>query len=108
MSHVRLTSADLEKLAQRGWRASEASLEKTFQFESYGDGMAFAVALAFLAEKRDHHPDLHISWARVRVVWTTHDAGGTTHLDAELAAETERLSGCSSGQAAPISAGPPA
>jgi 4a-hydroxytetrahydrobiopterin dehydratase len=106
MSHVRLSPTELEKLAQRGWRASESALEKTFAFESYGDGISFVVALGFAAEKQDHHPDLHVGWARVRVFWSTHDAGGTTQADAELATETDRLATCLGGSAAPPSTPP--
>ncbi|HTJ82324.1 MAG TPA: 4a-hydroxytetrahydrobiopterin dehydratase [Polyangiaceae bacterium] len=91
MSHVRLTPDELAALRERGWAASETSLEKTFAFGSCGDGLAFAVALGFAAEKRDHHPDLHIGWRKVGVLWSTHDAGGTTALDREMALATERL-----------------
>ncbi len=105
MSHVRMSPAELEKLSQRGWRATESALEKSFTFESYGDGIAFVVAVGFSAEKRDHHPDLHVGWARVRVIWSTHDAGGTTVMDAELATETDRLAANFGGRP-PASGGP--
>jgi 4a-hydroxytetrahydrobiopterin dehydratase len=49
------------------------------------------VRLAFAAEKRDHHPDLHVLWGRVRVDWSTHDAGGITALDTELAEIADRI-----------------
>jgi len=91
MSHVRLTADDLSALAARGWTATEASLEQTFAFSTYGDGLAFAVALGFAADKRDHHPDLTVRWCKVGVLWSTHDAGGTTTLDRDMAQVTERL-----------------
>ncbi|MBC8131598.1 MAG: 4a-hydroxytetrahydrobiopterin dehydratase [Deltaproteobacteria bacterium] len=68
-----------------GWKVAGEALEKTYAFPSYGPTVAFAVHIGFAAEKRDHHPDLHISWGKVLVRWTTHDAGGITSLDVELA-----------------------
>lgn len=85
--------------ARSGWSAAPptadagepASLTKTFTFKDYASGVAFAVRVAFAAEKRDHHPDMLLSWGRVRVAWSTHDAGGVTQLDADMADATDRL-----------------
>lgn len=73
------------------WRDEGGAISRTFAFKDYGAGVAFAVRLAFAAEKRDHHPDIHITWGKVRVDWSTHDAGGVTDLDAEMAEVTESL-----------------
>jgi len=43
--------------------------------------LAVAVRIGCSAERHDHHPDLEISWGRLRVRWTTHDAGGLTAAD---------------------------
>ncbi|MCK6589790.1 MAG: 4a-hydroxytetrahydrobiopterin dehydratase [Polyangiaceae bacterium] len=80
--------------ANAGWsRIDEPSpaLTKTFLFKDYASGVAFVVRLAFAAEKHDHHPDLHVHWGRVRVDWSTHDAGGITSLDIQMAAVTEQI-----------------
>jgi 4a-hydroxytetrahydrobiopterin dehydratase len=77
--------------AHPGWERVGESLSKTFSFDSYGAGIAFVVAVGFAAEKRDHHPDLHVGWRKVQVVWSTHDAGGITSLDTDLAEHSERL-----------------
>ena len=80
--------------ANAGWsRIDEPSpaLSKTFSFKDYAAGIAFVVRLAFAAEKRDHHPDLHVHWGRVRVDWSTHDAGGISARDTEMAAIADRL-----------------
>lgn len=74
-----------------GWERSDGGLARTFGFDDYPAGVAFAVRVAFAAEGRDHHPDLHIGWRRVRVVWSTHDAGGITSLDVEMAERTDAL-----------------
>lgn len=79
--------------AHPGWALGEggASLEKTFSFPRYADGIALAVRLGFEAERRDHHPDLFLGWRKARVAWSTHDAGGITALDLELAELTDAL-----------------
>jgi 4a-hydroxytetrahydrobiopterin dehydratase len=80
--------------ASSGWsRIDEPSpaLSKTFPFQDYAAGIAFVVRLAFAAEKRDHHPDLQVHWGRVRVDWSTHDAGGISAVDIELAEIADRI-----------------
>jgi 4a-hydroxytetrahydrobiopterin dehydratase len=75
-----------------GWgRAPGGALARTYTFGDYAAGIAFAVQVGFAAEGRDHHPDLHIGWRRVQVVWSTHDAGGVTALDTEMAERTDAL-----------------
>lgn len=81
--------------ANAGWARVEqggtSALSRTFSFPDYPAGVAFAVRIAFAAEGRDHHPDLLIGWRKVLVTWSTHDAGGITALDAELAQRTDAL-----------------
>jgi 4a-hydroxytetrahydrobiopterin dehydratase len=81
-----------------GWQRDGEALVKTFPFERYGDGLGFAVAVGVEAEKADHHPDLFIGWRKVRVLWTTHDAGGITELDLRMA---ERCDAIAAGRASP-------
>ena len=75
--------------AHAGWKRDGEALTKTYSFEHYGAAIAFAVHVGFAAEKRDHHPDMHISWGKVEVRWTTHDAGGISTLDAEMASQVD-------------------
>ena len=80
--------------AHPGWERAPGgtgALARTFQFGDDPAGIAFAVRVGFAAEARNHHPDLHIGWARVQVVWSTHDAGGITALDTEMAEQTDTL-----------------
>ncbi len=73
------------------WAVSNGLLERVFECSSYADGVAFAVKVAMLAEKLDHHPDsLEIGWKKVRVAFVTHSAGGLTALDFDAA---EKVSG---------------
>lgn len=74
-----------------GWRVEGQALVKAFRFRHYGAGIAFVVHVGFAAEQRDHHPELVVSYGEVRVLFTTHDAGGITTLDTEMAALVDRL-----------------
>lgn len=80
-------------LAQHpGWaREGEGALVRTFEMPDFAASLAFAVRLGMLAEKRDHHPDILIAWGKARVLWSTHDAGGITQLDLDLAQATDAL-----------------
>jgi 4a-hydroxytetrahydrobiopterin dehydratase len=74
------------------WAVNNGLLERVFQCSSYADGVAFAVKVAMLAEKLDHHPDsLEIGWKKVRVAFVTHSAGGLTELDFDAAAKISGL-----------------
>jgi 4a-hydroxytetrahydrobiopterin dehydratase len=74
-----------------GWQLSNGALEKTFRFDAYGDTIGFVNAVAWIAQRLDHHPDLEVGYNRCRVVWTTHDASGVTMNDCIAAARTEQL-----------------
>lgn len=77
--------------ASSGWTREGDALVKTFAFERYADGLGFAVAVGVEADKADHHPDLFIGWRKVRVLWTTHDAGGITDLDLRMAERCDAI-----------------
>jgi 4a-hydroxytetrahydrobiopterin dehydratase len=77
--------------ANPGHAAAGGALSKEYRFGTYADGVAFAVAVAMVAERRDHHPDITIRWAKVRLSWSTHDAGGVTALDVELSKASDEL-----------------
>ena len=79
--------------AHDGWaREGEGAIAKSYAFGDFAGALAFAVRLGMLAEKRDHHPDVLLSWGKTRVSWTTHDAGGLTALDLALAEATDGIS----------------
>jgi 4a-hydroxytetrahydrobiopterin dehydratase len=95
------TSAALDDAAIRqalaelpGWASSDATpreIVKEYRFSDYPDTIAFVVALAFAAEKANHHPDLGVHWGRVAVRWSSHDAGGVTSRDLDAARTTDAL-----------------
>lgn len=77
--------------AHPGWAREGDAIARTFAMPDFAAALAFAVRLGMVAEKRDHHPDILVAWGKARVLWTTHDAGGITRLDLELAEATEAL-----------------
>ena len=84
-----------------GWEVRAEVLRRSFRFATSADGVAFAVALAIVAESRDHHPELRVGYARVEVLWSTHDVGGLSSLDVELAEQTERVAARHGAEAEP-------
>lgn len=74
------------------WQLEHEQLARAFVFKSYSSGVAFALQVAMLCEKLDHHPDsLEITWKKVRVAFVTHSAGGLTALDFEAATKVAAL-----------------
>ena len=74
-----------------GWAHVADRLAKTFRFANYHETMAFVNAVAWIAHRADHHPDLSVHYNRCVVSWSTHDAGGITGNDLTCAARVERL-----------------
>ncbi|RXZ42626.1 4a-hydroxytetrahydrobiopterin dehydratase [Crenobacter cavernae] len=73
------------------WEIKGVELTKTFRFADYYRTIAFVNALAFIANREDHHPDLSVHYNRVVVSFSTHDAGALTLNDFICAAKTEAL-----------------
>ncbi|MDC7806611.1 4a-hydroxytetrahydrobiopterin dehydratase [Luteimonas sp BLCC-B24] len=76
-----------------GWTLAEdgQALTRTFRFDDYHRTMAFVNALAFVAHREDHHPDLGVHYDRVVVRYSTHDVGGLSENDFICAAKADRL-----------------
>ncbi len=73
-----------------GWTYGEGRLHRTFEFPSFVEAFAFMTKVAFAAERLDHHPNWTNVWAKVDVTLWTHDVGGVTELDLELAKAMNR------------------
>ena len=73
------------------WEYADNRLSKTFRFANYYETMAFVNAVAYIAHREDHHPDLSVHYNRVVVSYSTHDAGGVTLNDCICAAKVEAL-----------------
>jgi 4a-hydroxytetrahydrobiopterin dehydratase len=75
-----------------GWERDGDTIKKTYKFEHYMAGLAFASAVGTIAEGLDHHPNILIGWRKVTVTYNTHSAGNKiTHKDIDAALAIEVL-----------------
>jgi 4a-hydroxytetrahydrobiopterin dehydratase len=76
-----------------GWARQGDVIRKTFRLGSFPAAVAFVTQIAFLAEAAGHHPDIDIRWRDVILALTTHDAGGLTGKDFDLAVQIDEIMG---------------
>jgi 4a-hydroxytetrahydrobiopterin dehydratase len=93
---VERLSADARKSALKelsGWSEvpGRDAIAKTFTFMDFNEAFGFMTRVALVAEKRDHHPEWSNVYKTVEVVLATHDAGGVTARDIELAKAMETI-----------------
>jgi 4a-hydroxytetrahydrobiopterin dehydratase len=78
-----------------GWMldgdGADVAIQKTFRFANYLETMSFVNAVAFIAERHDHHPDMSVHFSRCVVRFNTHDVKGISSTDMECAAEVDAL-----------------
>jgi 4a-hydroxytetrahydrobiopterin dehydratase len=77
--------------ALEGWSREEGVITKTFDHGDFLGSVEFVRRLTGPAEEMNHHPDLEISWSKVKVSITNHSAGGLTEADFALAARIDEL-----------------
>lgn len=85
-----------EEVAKRlsslpAWQVERGELTRTFVFADFRAAMGFVNAVAELAEGAGHHPDIDIRYNKVQLGLVTHDAGGLTVKDFDLAAAANKL-----------------
>lgn len=73
------------------WRVEAGELSRIFIHENFRDALTFVNKVGDLAEQAGHHPDIDIRYNKVRLGLVTHDAGGLTTKDFELAAAVDKL-----------------
>jgi 4a-hydroxytetrahydrobiopterin dehydratase len=74
------------------WTREGDTISRTFQRGSFVEAMSFVGVVAGLAEAANHHPDFHISYRTVTLSLTTHDEGGLTDRDIEMARRIDAAS----------------
>lgn len=74
-----------------GWRRDGPAIRKSFRFADFAGALRFVNRVGDRAEALDHHPDIDIRFDRVHLALSTHDAGGITARDFELAGEIDEL-----------------
>jgi 4a-hydroxytetrahydrobiopterin dehydratase len=76
-----------------GWAevADRDAIRKSYHFGDFSEAWGFMSRIALMAEKMDHHPELFNVYNRVEIVLSTHDAGGLSHLDINLARAIDEI-----------------
>ena len=86
MSALSAEDANRRLAALPEWKILSGELVRTFQFKDFREALAFVNEVGELAETAGHHPDIDIRYNKVRLALVTHDAGGLTTKDFDLAA----------------------
>jgi 4a-hydroxytetrahydrobiopterin dehydratase len=86
-----LSRSEAEKLAKQipGWTVKDCALEREFKFKDFPEAMEFVNEIAAVARKQDHHPDICVSYNKVRLQLSTHKIGGLSRNDFILAAHVD-------------------
>ncbi len=74
-----------------GWSAGDANVKKRVEFDNFAESLAFVNRIGELAEAADHHPDITFGWGYAEISLTTHDRGGVTDVDIELARRIDAI-----------------
>lgn len=92
MARARLNDAEIEReLSTVAWTRDGDRITKTLRLADFRAAMAFVNRVAGVAEELNHHPDISVSWNRVELAVTTHDSGGLTARDFDLARAVDGL-----------------
>jgi len=88
-----LPRQEAERLAAEvpKWTVREGAIEREFRFSDFAEAMEFVNEVARMAQKQDHHPDIHVSYDRVRLEFSTHKIGGLSQNDFICAAKVDLL-----------------
>ena len=93
MERKRLSAAEIEtKLSDlNDWTVGNDKLSKKFEFANFAESLSYVNRVGEIAERLDHHPDVLFGWGYAEFFITTHNAGGLTHNDFDLAKEIDNL-----------------
>ena len=90
---TKLSEADADKAVQAlpQWSLVGETIQRTFKFANFLDSMSFVRRIADEAERVQHHPDILIRYNKVTLTLSTHDAGGLTRKDFDLAGAIDKM-----------------
>ncbi len=93
MSRVKLSEEEIKNSLKEldGWKVEGKFLRKKFKFENFAESLEFVNKIGEIAEEADHHPDITFGWGYANIELTTHDTGGLTHNDFDVAEKIENL-----------------
>ena len=89
----KLPQAELDRALRDlpGWTVKDGAITKTFKHDSFPEAVLFVGAVAHLAELANHHPDIDIRYSNITLALVTHDQGGITDKDVQLARRIEEI-----------------
>jgi 4a-hydroxytetrahydrobiopterin dehydratase len=90
-----LSEAEVTELKREipGWIVHDKAIERSYGFPDFAQAMEFANKIAEIAQAEDHHPDLYVSYGKVRVELSTHKIGGLSRNDFIVAAKIQQIAG---------------
>ncbi len=93
MSRIKLSEEEIKNSLKEldGWKVEGKFLRKKFKFENFAESLEFVNKIGEIAEEADHHPDITFGWGYAEIELTTHDTGGLTHNDFDVAEKIENL-----------------
>ena len=93
MAQAKLAQHEIDERARKlpSWRVQNERLHRELKFASFVEAFGFMSALALVAERMNHHPEWSNVYSKVSIVLWTHDSGGLTRLDFELAEAADKL-----------------
>ena len=74
-----------------GWSADGDAIKRRFEFGNFAESLSFVNKVGAIAEEADHHPDITFGWGYAEIATTTHDRGGVTDVDFNLATKIDKL-----------------
>lgn len=83
--------AELNQSLEQAWTLEDEKLTREFKFKNFIEAFGFMTQVAILAEKKVHHPEWFNVYNKVKIQLTTHDVGGLSYKDFDLAAGIEKL-----------------
>ena len=91
-----LTKEEIHTLSRQltGWSViSDKKLEKEWKFKDFAQALAFTIQVGEIAEKEGHHPDIYLTWGKVKITLSTHAINGLSENDFILAGKIDGISG---------------
>ena len=88
---AKLAQEDIEQRLEKfpEWSLTGDAIQRTLKFDDFVHAMAFVNKVADLAERAQHHPDIMVRYSKVTLTVSTHDAGGLTEKDFDLATQID-------------------
>ncbi len=93
MARKKLSDEEIDNALNdlKGWKITNGNLYKHFTFQNFTESLDFINNVGVIADEQDHHPDICFGWGYAEFSITTHDTGGLTQNDFDLAKAIENL-----------------